>query len=93
MSEGWIPCAERLPEDGDRVLCWLPRNTVYLPGKSGATEERHTVILRFLKDYFLKNASKTGKARGIHFWTGEGTSNHFFEDVTHWRPLPAPPVH
>jgi hypothetical protein len=25
---------------------------------------------------------------GRHFWQGEGNSNHFFKDVTHWMPLP-----
>lgn len=88
---GWIAIAERLPEDGQRVLCYLPANTVYLPGKTGATEERHVIVLRFMKDWFLKNTSKTGKASGDHFWLGEGSSNHFFADVTHWMPLPQHP--
>jgi hypothetical protein len=89
--EGWIPINERLPDDGQRVLAFLPKNTVYLPGKTGATEERNVIVLRFMKDWFLKNVSKTGKASGDHFWLGEGTSNHFFTDVTHWMPLPAHP--
>lgn len=89
--ERWTPITERLPEDGARVLCYLPRNTVHLPGKTGATEERNVVVLRFARDFFLKNPSRTGKAVGTHFWLGEGTSNHFFHDVTHWMPLPAHP--
>ena len=28
--------SERLPADGTRVLCYLPSNRVYLPGKTGA---------------------------------------------------------
>lgn len=91
MSDAWIPCAERLPTNGLRVLCWLPKNTVYLPGKTGAVEERNLVVLRFQEDFFLKNQSKTGKAVSPHFWLGEGSSNHFFEEVSHWRPLPPPP--
>jgi len=92
-DQHWIPCAERLPEDDQRVLGWLPHNTVYLPGKTGATEVRNSVILRFAHDFFVKNPSKTGKATGPHFWIGEGTSNHFFEEVTHWMELPPPPAH
>jgi hypothetical protein len=85
-AHAWIPCTERLPEDGQRVLGWLP-------SKTGATEERNSVILRFAHDFFVKNPSKTGKATGPHFWIGEGTSNHFFEEVTHWMELPeAPPA-
>ena len=83
--------SERLPADGTRVLCYLPTNRVYLPGKTGAMEDRNVVVLRFEKDFFLKNPSKTGKATGEHFWLGEGTSNHFFADVTHWMPLPEIP--
>lgn len=91
MSPAWTPIDEHLPDDGARVLCYLPRNTVYLPGKTGATEERHVIVLRFAMDHFVKNPSKTGRATGPHFWLGEGTSNHFFEDVTHWMPLPDGP--
>ncbi len=90
MSE-WTPVSERLPEDGQRVLCFLPENGVYLPGKSGTTEQRQVVVLRFLKDHFLKHSSKTGYTGVAHFWQGEGSRNHFFADVTHWMPLPQEP--
>ena len=92
MTALWTPIAERLPDDGTRVLCWIPDHRVYLPGKTGAMESRPAVILRFAHNYFVKNPSKTGRAMGQHFWLGEGTSNHFFEDVTHWMPLPEGPA-
>jgi hypothetical protein len=82
---------DRLPHDGQRVLCYLPRSTVYLPGKTGATEERPVVIMRFAQDFFLKNPSRTGYSGSPHFWLGEGTSNRFFAEVTHWLPLPEAP--
>jgi hypothetical protein len=87
----WTPITEQLPPDGLRVLCYLPQNRVYLPGKTGAYEDRHVIILRFMLDFFVKNPSRTGRATSPHFWTGEGSSNHFFEDVTHWMPLPDVP--
>lgn len=87
----WIPIAERLPTDGQRVLCHLPTNEVYLPGKTGAMEARHVVILRFAENFFVKNPSKTGYVGSPHFWLGEGTSNRFFADVAHWMPLPEEP--
>ncbi|HNR56349.1 MAG TPA: DUF551 domain-containing protein [Flavobacteriales bacterium] len=87
----WIPVNERLPDDGQRCLCHLPGNQVYLPGKTGATEVRQVVILRFLKDHFLKNPSRTGYNGEPHFWQGEGSSNKFFAEVSHWMPLPDAP--
>jgi hypothetical protein len=90
MSE-WIPVADRLPEDGARVLCHLPQNVVHLPGKTGATELRAMVIMRFARDFFVKNPSKTGHTGSPHFWLGEGSSNRFFHEVTHWMELPGQP--
>jgi len=90
MEEHWTPCSERLPADGQRVLCWIPGNKVHLPGLRG-TEERELVILRFAEDWFVKNPSKTGRKTHPHFWLGEGSSNHFFEQVTHWMELPTGP--
>ena len=87
----WIPVTERTPSDGERCICYLPNNEVFLPGKSGAKEARPIVILRFAEDFFLKNPSKTGYNGSPHLWLGEGTSNHFFTDVTHWMPLPEKP--
>lgn len=89
-SGDWNPCTERLPADGQRVLCWLPRNTVRLPGGAG-TEERHVVMLCFAEDWFIKNPSKTGRRTHRHFWFGEGGSNCFFEQVSHWMALPEGP--
>jgi hypothetical protein len=52
---------------------------------------REVVILRFAKDFFLTNPSKTGYTGAPHFWLGEGTSNRFFTEVTHWMPIPVAP--
>ncbi len=87
----WIAVSEGLPKDGERVICHLPDNSVYLPGKTGATETRNVVIMRFARDFFLKNPSKTGHTESPHFWLGEGSSNRFFKEVSHWMPLPEPP--
>jgi len=90
MAE-WTSAADQLPPDGARVLCYLPDNAVYLPGKTGAMEQRNVVVMRFAKDFFLTNPSKTGYQGPPHFWLGEGTSNRFFLEITHWMPLPATP--
>lgn len=86
----WIPTEDRLPEDGQRVLAFLPDNTVYLPGKSGARRFTPVIFLRFAKDFFAETNPKREKY-GPHFWLGEGQSNHYFADVTHWMEVPEGP--
>lgn len=88
---GWTRVDEALPRDGERVLCYVPGHTVFLPGKTGASELREVVVMRFALDFFMKNPSKTGYTGTPHFWLGEGTSNRFFHEVTHWMPLPERP--
>ena len=90
MSE-WIAVPDQLPENGARVICFLPGNIVHLPGKTGATEQRQILIMRFAHDFFVKNPSKTGHTGSTHFWLGEGSSNQFFQAVSHWMPLPDNP--
>ena len=90
MSEGWISVNQALPEDDQRVLGFIPGNKVFLPGKDFQFELREVVVLRFCKDFYAKNEEKKAKHR-VHFWAGEGNSNHFFADVTHWRPIPEGP--
>lgn len=86
----WINVKEQLPSDQQKVICYLPDNYQYLPGKTG--EERHepVVILRFVANFFKDNPEKAEK-HGPHFWLGEGLSNHYFDDVTHWQPMPEGP--
>lgn len=87
----WISIDDNLPANGQRVLCWVPTNAVYLPGKTGEYEERFAVILKFAENWFIDNPSKTGRKTDPHFWLGEGTRNHFFNEVSHWQPLPTGP--
>ena len=86
----WIACTDRLPEDDQRVLAFVPGNRVFPPGKTLEFEVREVIVLRFCKDFYAGNPEKSAK-HGVHFWSGEGNSNHFFQDVTHWQPLPGAP--
>ena len=85
----WIPVNEQLPAHMDKVLCYLPDNVQYL-GKTDETRPEPVVILRFIKDFFAEGSEKKKKF-GPHFWAGEGLSNHYMQDVTHWMPLPEKP--
>lgn len=86
----WIPVDEELPENNQRVLAFLPHNNVYLPGKTGATRYVPVIFLRFAEDFF-KPANPKYALHGPHFWVGEGQSNHYFADVTHWMACPEGP--
>jgi hypothetical protein len=28
----------------------------------------------------------------LHFWAGEGSSNRYFSEVTHWKSIPQAPI-
>jgi len=86
----WISCADRLPKDGERVLAFLPDNKVYLPGKAGIWRYEPVIFLRFAAEFFKEINPKRAQF-GANFWLGEGQSNHYFADVTHWMPCPKGP--
>lgn len=86
----WIDINEQLPKDGQRLLAFVPGNKVYLPGKSGEFEMREVIVLRFLYNFYPEGSEKCIK-NGPHFWQGEGNSNHFFKDVSHWQAMPESP--
>lgn len=86
----WVSTDQKLPEDGERVLAFVPGNKVFLPGKSGEFELREVIVLKFCADFYPPGSEKHEKY-GPHFWQGEGNSNHFFPDVTHWMPMPSKP--
>lgn len=90
MTDGWISVDDELPVDDQRVLGFIPGHKAFLPGKDLQFEIREVVVLRFCKDFYARNEEKRAK-HGLHFWAGEGNSNHFFADVTHWRPIPMGP--
>ena len=90
MGHQWIDIREQLPDDDQRVLAFVPGNKVFLPGMDLSFEIREVIVLRFCKDFYATNAEKQEK-HGLHFWSGEGNSNHFFSDVTHWKPMPRGP--
>jgi hypothetical protein len=87
----WIDINNQLPDDGDRVLVYIPGNEVYLPGKTGETARITVLVMKFHKD-FLSEEKAASKNTRRHFWVGEGQSNHYFEDVTHWQPIPKGPA-
>ncbi len=89
-SLNWVNVSEALPKNGQRVLGFIPENKVFLPGKSFDFEIREVIVLVFIEDFYAGQPEKMEKY-GRHFWQGEGNSNHFFADVTHWAEVPSGP--
>jgi len=87
----WIDIENELPLDNQRVLAYIPDNKVFLPGMQLDYAVREVIVLHFRKNFFEDNEEKR-KKYGLHFWSGEGNSNHFFQDVTHWKAIPEAPV-
>jgi hypothetical protein len=85
----WYLTTERLPQNGERVLAYVPGNMFFLPGKSGEFELREVIVLHFCEDFYPEGSDKCNKY-GPHFWQGEGNSNHFFGDVEAWCSMPHP---
>ena len=86
----WVKINEKLPENNQRVLAFIPKNKVFLPGKQLDFEIREVVVLHFRENFYAEDDDKK-KKYGVHFWSGEGNSNHFFQDVTHWKTIPDGP--
>lgn len=89
----WIPVTERLPEDGQVVLClWWnihcveSDNYTVMHFRKGRTAEE-------LKDAkFFRGCDQWGNNKKPYCWDSvHGALSLFGQDVTHWMPLPEPP--
>jgi len=87
----WIKITDALPENNQRVLAFIPNNKVFLPGNAFEFEIREVIVLVFLDNFYKEDKDKRDK-HGLHFWQGEGNSNHFFADVTYWAEIPLGPT-
>ena len=83
----WISTQDQLPKDKQRVLAYIPGNKVFPPGMTLQPILREVLVLHFQENFYPEGSEKREK-HGPHFWQGEGNSNHFFADVTHWMEMP-----
>tara|TARA_Y100000589_G_scaffold183996_1_gene174335 strand:+ start:9390 stop:9674 length:285 start_codon:yes stop_codon:yes gene_type:complete len=87
----WIKTIDELPVDGQRVIAFVPENYVPLAGSPGQVELKPIKVLTFIKNFYGSHKPKHKNNSTNDFWSGEGLSNHFFQEVTHWMPLPKKP--
>lgn len=87
----WISIKNQLPENEQTVLAFVPYNRVPTPGNPSVTILQPVKILTFFKDFYGAQKPRHKNSESDHFWGGNGLSNHFFQEVTHWMPLPEKP--
>lgn len=90
-SMTWISIRDQLPLDNQMVLAYVPYNRVPTPGNPSVTVLQPLKILIFNKNFYGSHKERHKHSENDHFWSGNGLSNHFFQEVTHWIPLPSKP--
>lgn len=92
-KQGWISVTERLPEDGQIVLCYWYNihcatrdNYTAMRFRKGRTAEQ----LVSVKSY--NSSDQWGNNLRPYCWDDpHGPLSLFGQDVSHWMPLPEPP--
>lgn len=87
----WISVDDKLPENGQRVIGFIPENYVPEPGNPTEVSLIPIKILTFVKNFYGSHKPRHKNSTSDDFWSGEGLSNHFFQEVTHWMELPQNP--
>lgn len=88
MTINWIDITDQLPQNQQLVIAYLPCNFVPKPGNPTDVDLKAIKILKFEENFYGPHKAKHKNNEGVHFWSGEGLSNHFFQEVSHWMPLP-----
>lgn len=89
-NNGWIPCSEKLPEDGQKVLVY--REDGHCSGmsvarfKRGKTKEE----LESMECMCVRFADQWGNNLKPYAWDGDGPMMWNGQDIIAWQPLPAP---
>lgn len=89
-KDSWIPCTERLPEDGQKVLAYCDNghcsSISVVRFKRGKTEEE----LQSMPHLCICSADQWGNNLKPYAWFEMGPMEWFGQDVLAWQPLPEP---
>jgi hypothetical protein len=88
----WISIADKLPPDGQMVLCYIPDNNLFINYQDTETRVRQ-VILKFDEHYYGQhNIRCSNNKDSDSLWVSiGGGGTYWFHQVTYWMPLPEPP--
>lgn len=89
-NNGWIPCSEKLPEDGQQVLVYY-NNCLYscmsvAKFRKGKTKEE----LQSMERPCFGSADQWGNNLKPYAWFGDGPMEWFGQEIIAWQPLPTP---
>lgn len=89
-NNGWIPCSERLPEDGREVLAYCDNGQCssisVVTFRKGKTKEE----LQAMECPCICSADQWGNNLKPYAWFDNGPMQWFGQDVLAWQPLPEP---
>ncbi len=88
----WISIKDQLPKNGQQVIAFIPENYVPIPGNPREVELKPLKVLTFIRDFYGNHKPKHKHSLSNDFWSGDGLSNHFFQEITHWMPMPNKPI-
>jgi len=87
---GWIPCSERLPEDGQEVLAYCDNGHCsgisVVEFRKGKTKEE----LQAMERPCFGSADQWGNNLKPYAWFENGPMQWEGQDVLAWQPLPEP---
>lgn len=90
----WTATSDRLPEDGQQVLCYTPETNLY----NARHEPVHIWRMDFVRGKIpgpkdtIGSADLHGNNRVPYVWRCENGGSIFGQNVTHWMPLPELPA-
>lgn len=89
-NEGWVSVDEKLPNDKQRVLCYMG-NYRQAVKYDVCQFIKGVVIENDVAGQIIRSEDQHGNNKKPYCWDTFGSMRYFGQDCTHWMPLPEPP--
>ena len=97
LSDWWISCDEKLPENGQKVIIFTPMaqmskiNICIFKRGISAKEREELRLLGDVRGRTFDGADEHANNRKPYKWDVQGPGSYFGQEVTHWMPIPDSP--